>query len=425
MARRGFSTLEIENFKSFREANIDLSSLNVVIGPNAAGKSNLLDIIRFIRDLVQYDLRNAISLQGGINHFRNVKIGADRDFRLSFTLVDPYGFTESAEDGTSYHIKADETHYELGLEFLDSEDDYRRSRDALQISYNIFPSNRGELWSEDLGDPIGNVQLELAGTEAIPEIGLEMEGEIPLSSEVFEPSQLQTIEESQARRYETVLRLGANWVATPLDHILGEISVYDFNPRLPKKAVPVQGRITLEEDGSNLALVLQDILDDEEQKRKLFNLITDLLPFIDNLGIERIADTSLLVEVEETYYEEEAFPASSISDGTINTAALLIALYFEHRHITAIEEPAKNIHPGLISRIMAMMEDASSNKQLIITSHSPEVVKSAGSDSLMFVSRNDEGFSYIINPNERDEFEDLITEDFGLEDLFIENLLGS
>ena len=56
--------IKVSNFKSFKELNLELGAFNVVIGANASGKSNFVQIFKFIRDIGNLGLDNAISLQG-------------------------------------------------------------------------------------------------------------------------------------------------------------------------------------------------------------------------------------------------------------------------------------------------------------------------------------------------------------------------
>ena len=56
-----------QNFRSIEFAEIELSPLTVLVGPNASGKSNLLDVLRFIADAVRDGLDEAITDRGGIN----------------------------------------------------------------------------------------------------------------------------------------------------------------------------------------------------------------------------------------------------------------------------------------------------------------------------------------------------------------------
>lgn len=51
--------IEIDGFKSFRQFSLDLEPFQVIVGPNAAGKSNLLDALRFLSKVVTTDVLNA------------------------------------------------------------------------------------------------------------------------------------------------------------------------------------------------------------------------------------------------------------------------------------------------------------------------------------------------------------------------------
>ena len=68
--------------------------------------------------------------------------------------------------------------------------------------------------------------------------------------------------------------------------------------------------------------------------------------------------------------------------------ALIIVLYFEDKHIVIIEEPDRYIHPHLISKVIEMMKDASRNKQIIITTHNPEVVKHTDIENILLEFSN-------------------------------------
>ena len=48
-----FSRLELTNWRNFRSASIKLQPRTFIVGPNAAGKSNLLDALRFLRELAE------------------------------------------------------------------------------------------------------------------------------------------------------------------------------------------------------------------------------------------------------------------------------------------------------------------------------------------------------------------------------------
>ena len=62
------SNLKVKNWRNFRAINVDLRDRMFVVGPNASGKSNLLDVFRFLRDLAKSEgggLQKAVKDRGG------------------------------------------------------------------------------------------------------------------------------------------------------------------------------------------------------------------------------------------------------------------------------------------------------------------------------------------------------------------------
>src|SRR5260370_1862148 len=79
------TSVRARNFKSFRDLDIQLDNLNVLIGANASGKSNFVQLFAFVRDIVESGLDNAISIQGGAQYLRNINCeeGANVTIELS------------------------------------------------------------------------------------------------------------------------------------------------------------------------------------------------------------------------------------------------------------------------------------------------------------------------------------------------------
>jgi AAA15 family ATPase/GTPase len=170
--------------------------------------------------------------------------------------------------------------------------------------------------------------------------------------------------------------------------------------------------------------VLKNTLNSRKNRKKLSNLMQDLLPFIEDISVEKLADRSLLACLKEVYCGRRFLPAPLISDGTINLTALVIALYFEKNPFMIIEEPERNIHPRLISKIVDMMKDVSEkmNKQVIITTHNPEVVKSAGIGNLLLIHR-EKDVSRINRPADKDKVKNFLRNEIGVDELFVKGLL--
>ncbi|HEX7661379.1 MAG TPA: AAA family ATPase [Pseudonocardiaceae bacterium] len=79
--RRGLDTIEIEGFLSIRSASVSLRRLNVLVGANGAGKSNLVRVFEFLGRLVDQDLGLFVGLNGGASALLND--GAEPHIRIA------------------------------------------------------------------------------------------------------------------------------------------------------------------------------------------------------------------------------------------------------------------------------------------------------------------------------------------------------
>jgi predicted ATPase len=168
----------------------------------------------------------------------------------------------------------------------------------------------------------------------------------------------------------------------------------------------------------------KNLIDDPEKKRKLSNLLRDVLPFVEDFSVRKYMDVSLILTLRERYEKTRDLPASSLSDGTIAIFAMIIALYFEEKPFIIIEEPVSHIHPFLVGRLMTMMKEASEKKQVMITTHSTEVVKHADLSDILLISRDNTGFSLISRPGDKEEVKAFLANEIGIEELYVQNLLG-
>lgn len=66
--------VHLENWRNFIKADVDLARRTILVGPNASGKSNFLDVIRFLRDIASVGggLQAAIQARGGVSRLRSL-----------------------------------------------------------------------------------------------------------------------------------------------------------------------------------------------------------------------------------------------------------------------------------------------------------------------------------------------------------------
>ena len=412
--------IEAKNFKSFKELKIDLGKFNVVIGANASGKSNFVHIFKFLRDAKNSGLDNAISMQGGVEYLRNMNIGASEPLSIKVVSDKEFGWLGRRTKTGLIGIRTYETIYEFALRFNKRGSGFRIVKDELIQKCKFFRLERKERKIEEkeiLGE--GEIIVSRGNGRVKPDLNIPPK--VPLKKEdIFPPF----LREEKLPKHTLLLETPYFFIS-PLEDIFSETSIYDFDPKLPKKATPITGKAELEEDGSNLSIILKNITENREKRRKLFNLVKDLLPFVEDVDVEKFADKSLLFKLKESYFKTQYLPASLISDGTINMTALIVALYFEKKPFIIIEEPERNIHPSLISKVVEMMKDASKTqkKQIVVTTHNPEFVKYAGLENILLVSRNEEGFSTVSRPADKEEVRTFLKNNIGIEELYIQNLL--
>lgn len=332
--------IRVKNFKSFKDLELSLGKVNILVGANASGKSNFVEIFRFLRDIAKHGLVNAISMHGGTEYIKNINI--DYDEFLSFEIV----YSESALDIPYQNKKILEESYSFAIKFDDD-----------KLNFNIV-------------------------------------------SNLHEPY-------------------------LSLKKIFDKISIYDFNPKFSKEAVPIFAKMDLEEDGRNLVIAVKKILDDPEKKRMFMNLVSYLLPYVEDIKVDKFTETHYYLGIKETYSDKHYLPAPLISDGTINALGLVVALYFQESPLIIIEEPDKGFHPSIISSVVEMMKDATkyTDKQIIVTTHNPEMVRYADMKNIFLVSRSENGFSSIVKPFRKRDVKIFLENGLRPEELYVDNLL--
>ena len=96
-----FARIHLENWRNFTRVDAPLQQRMFLIGPNASGKSNLLDAFRFLRDLVRVGggLEQAVADRGGISRLRSLAARRHPDIVIDVHIED-----DNAEDVWQYRI---------------------------------------------------------------------------------------------------------------------------------------------------------------------------------------------------------------------------------------------------------------------------------------------------------------------------------
>ncbi len=83
--------LIVKNWRNFQHIDVPLRERQFIVGPNASGKSNLLDIFRFLRDIAKAEgggLQKAIRDRGGVSKIRCLSAGQDPEVSIEIHIAD-------------------------------------------------------------------------------------------------------------------------------------------------------------------------------------------------------------------------------------------------------------------------------------------------------------------------------------------------
>ena len=407
--------IEVENFKSYKKLSIDFNNLNYIIGGNASGKSNFVSVLKFFSDIVEYGIDDAILLQGGIKYLYNVNSHKGSCFKYYVSIVLPEKNSEirrilPVKDGVYIPTVLD---YTLKIKPNDRGEGYKVLNEVINVSFNQLKKVKDDKFKK-----VGNYQLKLEKDSS---------GKV---SDNLDERKFNDDNELMGIRYlvryskdkDNLLRGFFSTFSAIYDHY-SRIKIYNFDVNLLKSPSSIVARSELEENGSNLVNIIQQLLKNKIKKNKLNKIIKMILPFVNDINVENNVNKSVFFKLKETYNNKE-FPSYMLSDGTVNILAIIVSLYFQdYSDIIILEEPERNIHPKMLSKLVSLFEDVSFKKQIFVTTHNPYVLKEAKLEDVILVSRIGNGDSKVTKPINDERIMTFLKKDLGIEDLFVDGVL--
>lgn len=327
----------LENFKSIAFCDVRLGPLTILVGPNGAGKSNFLDALRFLSQATAGPTSKAFHDRGGFFRVirRGIKADANIGIRIEFVTNSVSGFFAARFCGRTradYVIE----HERCWLEKSPSVNGYE-VRHGTVVSGQVPGAN-----------VVGLDQLHLP---------------IAASQEVFKPV---------------------------FDFLQG-CHFYSFNPKDFRQPVASDITNTLAADGENLANVASRMsMQYPDEWRRVVEYLRVILPALDAVETVELGGYRTLEFVVSQ--GAESFAPREVSDGTLRSLAVLVAL-FQHRggasgvQLVALEEPEGAVHPAAAGVLFDAMREASANVQVLAATHSADLLdkKDIDSDSILSV----------------------------------------
>ena len=408
--------IESSNIKSFKDLSVDLTDFNVIIGMNGAGKSNFILLFKLIKDILSTSLQQAITNQGGTELLKNFYMQSGVDtlkLNYSLQLVSELNTVKkiSGKD-VVLQIKSMTSSLEIMLD--NATNNLRLVNDKLEIKFEYFNSNIKLGSSALIAIRSGNkYQIQLQNYDSVDYEIREVFGDVTA-----------LIDTEYADNEIILHHLFKGFYNIDLNNSAARhISIYEFEQDLLSN-IKANTAITDETESRDLFMdLLHNVLNDEAKKRSFFNLLNFVLPDIDDVIMEKGTQNEHRFLVKERF-NKRYLPAYLLSDGTVFLIVIILALYFDNKYLTIFDEPERRIHPHLISKVIDMMKDVSTHKQIILSTHNSEIVKYSGLDSIVLIKRDDEGHSQLIRPKNSREIATFLDNEIGLDELFVQNMLS-
>jgi len=326
--------VRLQNYRSIAGCDVQLGPLRFLVGPNGSGKSNFVDALRLVADSLNTTLDHALRDRGGIQEVRRrsgghpTHFGVSLDFKLRDARTGSFAFRVGARSGGGYEVQREE----LRVTRFMGEDAFY-VLEAGRVTHSSVPSPPAA--SPD--------RLYLINVSGLTE---------------FRPA------------YESLSHMG----------------FYNLNPdRIRDLQSPAASDI-LARDGSNLTSVLRQLESQSpETKSRIEQYLSKVVP-----GVEA-ADVKTFGPKETIEFRQRVganphpwrFLAASMSDGTLRALGNLVALFqFANGRqylgsLVGIEEPETALHPAAAGILRDGLRDASERTQVVVTSHSPDLLDDA------------------------------------------------
>lgn len=349
------SSFTLKDFRSYREATLQLSPLTVLIGANASGKSNLMEALRLLSWIAQgnklgsirYRLREDGSPIRGVvgDLFRRRK----RIFRLSCGTTCP-----------------DWDNYAIGIERTD-EDELRIADEALAGSAQRVPLFR-TVNVDKATDLVWAAYNNFAPGGKKPEIPCN--DQEPVLIQLQSPARFGP---RHKKSRKTILDVSGKYQGW-----LSNILFLDPRPSA-MRAYGFKTDRTLDGNGANLSGVLYNLCRTQTGKDRLLEFVKALPEQdISDIGFVETPRGEVMVKVTETCGgRDTGYDATVLSDGALRVLAVAAAvLSAPENSVAAIEEIDNGVHPSRAERLLSRLSSVAEERglRILLSSHNPALL---------------------------------------------------
>ena len=358
-------TVKIKGFRSINDMTLELWPLNVLIGANGSGKSNLIAFFKLVNELMGGRLQQHIAATG----------------RTTANLHFGPAVTPQLEAEVAFEVDNGTDTYLMRL-FHAAGDSLIFAEETLSFHQTGYPQPK---------------VVSLGSGHQETRIGEE------------------------AGKGDST--------AKTLKHLLDRCRVYHFHDTSPTSRIMKYGYIGdnrwLMPDAGNLAAILHELKCSKEKAyHRIVSTIRQVAPFFDDFDLEPTDSRDIILNWRHRE-SDLVFGPHQLSDGTLR-AICLISLLLQPRenlpYLIVVDEPELGLHPYALNVIASLFQAASQHAQVLVSTQSSAFLDSFEPEDIVVVERKGEATEF-----ERPDAEKLGAwlEDYSLGEIWEKNVLGA
>jgi predicted ATPase len=317
--------LRLRHYRAFSDARLVLDDVTFLVGRNGAGKSTLMDGLSFLSEAVTDSLSTALERRGNLEGIRQRQPGRGARYDVwiaaRLSLEGPftpaiYGFRLSSDVSKSTYIVKQEVLSAGGSRIAGFE------RDSISFKTNV----------ESIQPPLDPESLVL-----------------PLIA-------------------------GANEDWKRILETLRAISVHQFSPQAIRNEPKIGSEERLSRDGSNAGDVLKHIK--PKDRSWIEERLSAAIPGIRGVkATARVGRRVIVFQQEGEANQAYDFDASMMSDGTVRSLGILLALRQTPRpSIVLLDEIEDSLHPYAHGVLLDAIGAVSEEFPIVLSTHNPEIL---------------------------------------------------
>ena len=351
------SKIELFNWKNFHRCEVGVQERWFVVGANAAGKSNFIDALRFLRDVAKQGggLQTAVRVRGGITKIRCLAAREQSNVKLAIEL------SESDSRELCWHYELNFKHTGGGI----------RENQVKIVSEKVFSGREQRYVLDRSAETLG--------------------------------------EDEETLKYTYLEQPNANKDFRVIQQFLQNVEYLNVVPQMVRESASSSYSGDKEDYYGRNFLKRLALLNDNTRRsyfRKINEFLKLAVPQLEELSF--VKDEIGVPHLEARYVHWRTRGSKQqemqFSDGTLRLIGFLFAL-IDSNGVLLLEEPEINLHPGIVAQfpefIAKIQRVKKGGRQVFITTHSYDILSNEGiaPEEVLLLTNSPEGTEVEVLSN--------------------------